>query len=123
MVSEAVIDGFSNSNYSYSRLAEKMKKPVSNKDCSSNIFFQLFDRKGNNLKLDGLKVDFISWDSEVNSFDLKCMVFEQNEEIIIKFSYNRNLFNRSTIKDWLKQYYILLEKIKCCPTKKINELF
>ncbi|HRY52563.1 MAG TPA: L-histidine N(alpha)-methyltransferase, partial [Candidatus Portnoybacteria bacterium] len=119
---KTVIDGLANSNYSYSRLIEKLKKPIDDKKRSSEIFFQLASKNRINFKLNGIDIDHLPVYPEHNKFDLKCAIVEQEDRMIISFFYNKNLFKQKTIKKWLSQYGKLLERVISHPTVKISNL-
>jgi acyl-CoA synthetase (AMP-forming)/AMP-acid ligase II/acyl carrier protein len=118
-----IIDGLANSNYSYSRLIEKMSRVIDNKNISAEIFFQLFDETGQDLlRLDGINVDIIRNNTDYNHYDLKCIAVRREEKLIVNFFYNKKIFKQETAGRWLDIFYDMLKEIIANPKVKILDL-
>ena len=55
-------------------------------------------------------------------FEIQLAVIERNEGIRAELEYNANLFDKSTIEEWLRYYQTLLKSITVDPLKTISSL-
>jgi amino acid adenylation domain-containing protein len=117
-----VLDAFDHQEVTYGSLLEKVRLP---RDRSRlplvSVTFNL-DRPSEAPSFVGLEVEVASQPKRAVNFDLMVNVAQRDDELVVDWRYNTDLFDASTIRRWLGHYRVLLEEIVADPQRRVEEL-
>ncbi|NET59029.1 MAG: hypothetical protein F6K47_23660 [Symploca sp. SIO2E6] len=89
----------------------------------SQVMFALLNTPRQTLELSGLTVNFLEIDSGTTDFDLYLYLVEEANTLTGKLTYNRDLFDETTIIQILENWQTLLQNLVANPEKPISQLF
>jgi len=123
---QTILDGFTNKDYSFDQLIEKLnpKRDLSRAPIFNVIFQTLYQPTASQTKktANQLVIKHRAPDYETTVTDLRVLVTEATDQLIIKFQYNTDLFSPDTIKQWLGYFKTLLIHILANPKDKLKDL-
>lgn len=114
-VNEVCIDAFTNQNYPFEYLIEKLSVK---RDLSRNplfdVLFVLQNTGISKLELKDLKISRVPFSTNSAKFDLNFQVTENNNGFDVQLEYSSNLFRRETIEQ-LSAHFVTILKMVCDP--------
>ena len=122
-VKEICLGAQAHQDLPFEKLVEELS-PV--RDMSHNPLFQVMLALQNTpetaLEITGLKIAPEMMEVGTSKFDLDLEITESEQGLEIQYSYNTDLFDRSTIERFAAHYGLLLESIIATPNGLISEL-
>lgn len=107
-----LLSAFSNSNLPFEKLIEEInpKRDLSYSPLFQ-VMFSMHDEKSNDLSVNGLDVEFLDVEQNASKFDLTLHIEKTGNEVIGKFEYNTNLFEKESIKKYISRYIEIINKV------------
>ncbi len=122
-VKEVCLGAQAHQDLPFEKLVEELS-PV--RDMSHNPLFQVMLALQNTpetaLEIDGLTITPEVMEVGTSKFDLDLEITEGDQGLEIQYSYNTDLFDRSTIERFAEHYGILLESITATPDRSLSKL-
>nr|WP_322692483.1 non-ribosomal peptide synthetase/type I polyketide synthase [Nostoc sp. DedSLP03] len=121
-VKDVLLDAYEHQDYPFAWLIDKLK---TNRDISpSSVVSAIFnmERPVAMQKMFELETDLFVQPISFADYDINLNVTEINDNLILDFAYNTELFNAATIDRWLKHFQTLLGKIVAHPEQRVYEL-
>ncbi len=122
LVRNLLCDAFEHQHYSFGSLIKKLNLPrdLSRIPLISTIITYETSAKG--IQFEGLDSTIKPNLRNFCNFDLEFYLKEVNNEIILRFDYNTDLFDDLTIRRWLAYYQCVLKSIVANPNDQIANL-
>lgn len=115
---------FDNQNIPFEKIVDQLELE---RDVSNTALFQamlvLNNAQIRDLEFNGLKFSLIDYDTKTTKFNLVLSLTKKDDIYNCKFEYNTDLFYKSTIEDYGKQFVEILDLIIENRNLKINDLF
>ncbi len=122
-VRNSALEAFAHQNLPFEKLVEELNPE---RDLSLNPIFQvsfaLQNIPGIELDLVDLNLSTMHIETLKTHFDLDVYILEEATGLVIKFIYNTDLFDESTITRMLEHYRCLLNGVVSNPSCRISEL-
>jgi len=122
-IRDTTLAAYDHQDLPFARLVEEL---APERDLSRNPLFQVFFNMINlpetETVLPGLSLETATNPDAASKFDLTVYVGEVGEEVQLSFTYNSDLFDRSTIDRFLEQYRTLICQFGADPSRPIEEL-
>ena len=122
-VRETCVRAFAHQEVPFEMLVDEL---APNRDLSRNPLFQVcFLHQALSiraLQIDDLDVRVLPGDVRCTRFDLECHVVELQQGFAVRFIYNTDLFDASTIERMLAQYQRVLEAVVADPGMRIGDI-
>ncbi|MBF2007873.1 MAG: amino acid adenylation domain-containing protein [Chlorogloeopsis fritschii C42_A2020_084] len=122
LVQNKLLDAYEHQNYPFIKLIEELKLP---RDPSRTPLFTV------GFNLDKAEVDSISFKQEfevvknspsATKLDLSLNVAQTDNQLLLEFEYNTDLFDSQTIQRWIGYYVTLLEGLIAHPEQNLWNL-
>ena len=122
-VTETVSGAYNNQDYPFDRLVETINP---DRDLSRSPLFQVMfmfrDILLDNITLSKLTLNTLEIESQTAKFDLTVCVSTASKELKVKFEYNTNLYNGTTIDRMMGHFETLLRSLVSAPQTRLNNL-
>ena len=123
-VRDRLLDGFEHQNYTYGTLMRvlKLKRDASRPGLVSVVF-----NIDNGIDLSGLSIgsegcEFVSNPRAYENFELYLNVTDTTDQVMTEWSYNKDLFDATTIERHIAGFSTLLENILRDPSQPLRKL-
>jgi glutamate-1-semialdehyde aminotransferase/acyl carrier protein len=122
LVKRTLLDAYSHQSYSFPTLIKDLssKREPSRPPLVSAVFN--IDRVGSEPEFFNLRVETIPNPVTFARFDLLWNLTHIGDSIILNCTYNADLFEPRTIKEWVELYIALLDNLVAQPTSTIGQL-
>ncbi len=122
IVRNLLCDAFEHQHYSFSSLIKKLNlsRDLSRIPLISTII--TYETSARGIHFEGLDSTIKPNLRNFCNFDLEFYLKEADDEIILRFDYNTDLFDDLTIRRWLDHYQCVLKSIVANPNEKISNL-
>ena len=107
-----VLDAFDHQKYTFGTLVQKLKVPREpGRIPLVPVVFNIDMNMDDGVAFDGLTHTFVSNPRHYENFELFLNATGQGDGLVLEWSYNTDLFDASTIRDWMDQFSILIARI------------
>lgn len=121
---ETCFQAYENQEYPFELLVDKL---IIHSDSTRNPLFDVVFSLQNNdtasIQFDGNPCSFQDIQAHVAKFDLLLDVSEENGYYKCNWEYCTDLFSRETIRNFAKQYELILKEIVLEPAKKLSDFY
>ena len=119
-VRQVTLDGYSHQDLPFEKLVQELK-PERNLSYNPifQVWFNMINLPRKRVKCDGLQFKSIPVFDTMAKFDISFYLEEENQEIKLKFVYNKLLFKSSTIEGMSRHFQTLLEQVIIAPENNI----
>ncbi|HMC98319.1 MAG TPA: amino acid adenylation domain-containing protein, partial [Flavobacteriales bacterium] len=119
----AVLDAFDNQKYTFGTLLRKLNVPrEAGRIPLVPVVFNIDMNMDDGVAFDGLAHRFISNPRNCENFELFLNATGNEEHLVVEWSYNTDLFDPSTIRNWMNELLRLIGRISTAPSASIAEL-
>ncbi|MBX2977650.1 MAG: amino acid adenylation domain-containing protein [Flavobacteriales bacterium] len=119
----AVLDAFDNQKYSFGTLVRKLNVPREpGRIPLCPVVFNIDMNMDDGVAFAGIKHRFISNPRKYEHFELFLNATGNEEGLVLEWSYNTDLFDEGTVRDWMAQFTALVDRICTRPSAAIGEL-
>ena len=119
----AVLDAFDHQRYTFGTLLRKLKVPrEAGRIPLVPVVFNIDMNMDDGVAFDGLSHRFISNPRVFENFELFLNASGNDQQLALEWSYNTDLFDRSTIEEWMDRFNGLLQRICAYPDRPMAEL-
>ncbi|MDQ3252839.1 MAG: amino acid adenylation domain-containing protein, partial [Acidobacteriota bacterium] len=122
-VREVALGAYAHQDLPFEKLVEELQPE---RTLSRNPLFQVLFIFGNyameELKLPGLNLRLVEFDSKTTQFDMVLEIVEKAEGLSCLIAYNTDLFEAATIRRMLKHFHVLLEAVLADPERSLSSL-
>lgn len=119
----AVLDAFDNQKYTFGTLVRKLNVPREpGRIPLCPVVFNIDMNMDDGVAFSGIKHRFISNPRKYEHFELFLNATGNEEGLILEWSYNTDLFDEGTVRDWMAQFTALVDRICTRPSAAIAEL-
>ncbi len=117
-----LFEAYEHQDYPFAKLLNKLNltRDLSQPPMLTAIFNM--DRPATVAKMFELETRLFSQNINSSHYDLTLNVIEMNEELVVDFDYNTDLFEAATIQRWLEHFRVLLEAIVANSEQSIGQL-
>lgn len=107
-----VLDAFDHQKYTFGTLVQKLKVPREpGRIPLVPVVFNIDMDIDDGVVFDGLDHTFVSNPRHYENFELFLNATSQGEGLVLEWSYNTDLFDASTIRDWMDRFISLIARI------------
>ncbi|WP_414568346.1 amino acid adenylation domain-containing protein [Nostoc sp. CCY 9925] len=122
-VRQVTLDAYAHQDLPFEMLVEKLQPE---RDLSRNPFYEVMFVLQNTptsvQEVSGLTLHTLEFDSGTSQLDIFLSMFESQEGLTGCLEYNTDIFDATTISQFIKNYQTLLENIVANPEQHINDL-
>ena len=119
----AVLDAFDNQKYTFGTLLRKLNVPREpGRIPLVPVVFNIDMNMDDGVAFDGLTHRFISNPRSFENFELFLNATGNEERLVVEWSYNTDLFDAATIRNWMNELLRLIARIATAPSASIAEL-
>jgi amino acid adenylation domain-containing protein len=118
-----VLDAFDNQKYTFGTLLRKLNAPREpGRIPLCPVVFNIDMNMDDGVAFDGLAHRFISNPRAFENFELFLNATGNEGHLTLEWSYNTDLFDEATVRSWMDQLIILVQRISKAPSAPIAEL-
>lgn len=118
-----VLDAFDNQKYTFGTLVRKLNVPREpGRIPLAPVVFNIDMNMDDGVRFDGLAHRFISNPRAFENFELFLNASGNDKHLTLEWSYNTDLFDASTIRDWMKELETLIARTHADPHLDIATL-
>lgn len=119
----AVLDAFDNQKYTFGTLVRRLNVPREpGRIPLCPVVFNIDMNMDDGVAFAGIKHRFISNPRKYEHFELFLNATGNEDGLILEWSYNTDLFDEGTVRDWMAQFTALVDRICTRPSAAIAEL-
>lgn len=119
----AVLDAFDNQKYTFGTLVRKLNVPREpGRIPLCPVVFNIDMNMDDGVAFTGIRHRFISNPRKYEHFELFLNATGNEDGLILEWSYNTDLFDEGTVRDWMAQFTALVDRICTRPSAAIAEL-
>ena len=111
-VKAGVLDAYEHQDFTYGTLVKKLKLP---RDISRlplvNVMFNIDKNGFDLLRFEGLELDIATNGKRFVNFEIFFNLRQSETSLDVECEYNTDLFDRSTIQDWLESFEALIQGV------------
>ncbi|WP_121639835.1 non-ribosomal peptide synthetase [Virgibacillus sp. Bac330] len=121
-IRSSMIEGFEHQNYPFDKLIDDMNPPRTLNN--TPLFQTMFNYLSVPLKI---KIDDVTVEEhlvrhKIAKYDISINILELTDKLNISFEYNIDLFEKDTIRRWLKHYIHVIRQVLANPDQTVAEL-
>ncbi len=118
-----VLDAFDHQKYTFGTLVQKLKVPREpGRIPLVPVVFNIDMNMDDGVAFEGLAHTFVSNPRHYENFELFLNATGQGDLLVLEWSYNTDLFDASTIRDWMDQFSTLIARINANAALPIGTL-
>lgn len=118
-----VLDAFDNQKYTFGTLLRKLNVPREpGRIPLCPVVFNIDMNMDDGVGFDGLQHRFISNPRAFENFELFLNATGNEGDLTLEWSYNTDLFNEGTVRNWMDQLVALIKRIQTAPAATIGDL-
>ncbi|MCC6541847.1 MAG: amino acid adenylation domain-containing protein [Flavobacteriales bacterium] len=118
-----VLDAFDNQKYTFGTLLQKLSIPREpGRIPLCPVVFNIDMNMDDGVAFDGLQHRFISNPRAFENFELFLNATGNEGHLTLEWSYNTDLFDERTVRSWMDQLILLVERISKAPSAPIADL-
>ncbi|NJO94018.1 MAG: amino acid adenylation domain-containing protein [Hydrococcus sp. RM1_1_31] len=122
-VREVTLEAYTNQDIPFEQLVEELKvERHLNRNPLFDVMFTLENGKGEELKLPGLSLSYLSQETNTAIFDLTLSISETETGLAGEIEYSTDLFDESTSARMLNHFQVLLEALATEPEQRLSQL-
>ena len=119
----AILDAFDHQKYTFGTLLKKLNLPrVPGRIPLVPVVFNIDMNMDDGVAFDDLTHRFISNPRRYENFELFLNATGKNDHLTLEWSFNADLFDRSTIHTWMDEFTQLIQRICAKPEARIGDL-
>lgn len=119
----AVLDAFDNQKYTFGTLLKKLNLPRSaGRIPLAPVVFNIDMNMDDGVAFDGLDHHFISNPRRYENFELFLNATGSDDRLTLEWSYNTDLFEDRTVREWMDEFTALIQRIISRPEARIGDL-
>jgi thioesterase domain-containing protein/non-ribosomal peptide synthetase component F len=123
VVRDTTLEALGHTDIPFEQLLDKLSvRPINGRSSLFQFYFFCQPAFLQTRELQGLVVTPQATTSVGLPFEMQLAVIERKEGVRAQLEYNANLFDATTIKNWLAYYQRLLETLTASPNLKLSEL-
>ncbi|MCC7501656.1 MAG: amino acid adenylation domain-containing protein [Flavobacteriales bacterium] len=119
----AVLDAFDHQKYTFGTLLRKLAVPREpGRIPLVPVVFNIDMNMDDGVAFDGLQHTFISNPRAFENFELFLNATGGDGHLMLEWSYNTDLFDRSTVEGWMSEFQRIIQRLILNPTATLGEL-
>ena len=119
----AVLDAFDNQKYTFGTLLKKLNLPrIPGRVPLVPVVFNIDMNMDDGVAFQGLQHRFISNARRYENFELFLNATGSDDRLTLEWSYNADLFDEQTVREWMDEFTALIRRIISRPEARIGDL-
>lgn len=119
----AVLDAFDNQKYTFGTLLKKLNLPrAPGRIPLVPVVFNIDMNMDDGVHFEGMQHRFISNPRRFENFELFLNATGNENKLTLEWSYNTDLFDATTVREWMNEFTDLLKRLVSRPEARIGDL-